>query len=302
MFIAVLILFIFIFIVWLTGKLLDQEAERIVDQMYLRDSNGVIEGDQSIEIQKGYDKALVLLHGFFESPETYNETLHDISDKITADIYIPLLPFQGRNLQSANQFNNQVIAEHIKNYLTELTKKYQNLTVVGSSYSGAMLINLLKEKAVPEKIKIILSAPAIYIIDNNWLNYFSLRIYRLWRKYCNYECLGCRTPFFASADEEAKAHIANDKGLHYVIVSAVMQLFKNDSKARRNFKKNKRPITVVIAENDNRVSYEKIKAVCLRYAKYYTFYSVPTGHHCLYWGKDKGMWEEIITKMVNNVL
>jgi len=296
-----IVIIFFIVLGVILGKFLDLEDERVVDQLYARTADGIIEGTQSIEvIRSPHEKnALVFIHGFMDSPEAFKENIADIKDKVNADIYAPLLPYQSRNLQTAAQFKNDVIIQFLTNYFATLAKKYQNITVVGHSYGGLLLIAMQKMGQLPNNIHIILYAPAVFITTNTVFGNFEVRAYGLWRNYCNYTFLGCGFPGYESGDAAARTLIAKEPTLRYVIMSAMVPLYTLDLENRDYFKKMDKPHSIIIAKDDNRVSYSPIAADCLANKKYCTLYPFATGRHLLHWGKNKKAWEELIVSAVN---
>ncbi len=64
---------VFLFIL---GRCLDLEAQRVVNQFYPKDEQGIIVGNESVEItQPGNRKAIVLFHGFLDSPRVYTSMI-----------------------------------------------------------------------------------------------------------------------------------------------------------------------------------------------------------------------------------
>ncbi len=283
---------------WFAGRLLDWEAERVVDQLYLRDQQGIIQGLEPITIiGKNHTTALVLIHGFMESPETFSDIAHDIVHKSNLDIYAPLLPAHARNLQAAAQLDNTVVNNYLQQYLAELSKKYQKLVVVGFSYSGAMLANLAYNNKLPANAQVILAAPAVFILSNTLEGNLKAQVYRLWRNYCNYSAMGCSFPAYGSGDAIAKPRFDKEKTLRYNVASAVSQLYTFDSQNRDAIKNIHQPYSVIMAADDNRVDYAQEKAACLNNKQYCTFYSIPSGKHMFYWGAGKQAFESLLIKL-----
>ena len=121
-----IIIIALISLIGITGKYLDRQADKIVEKAYPRDQKGIINGLQSKTIIQGKNKALLLIHGFADSPALFFELADDIKSKVNCDIYIPLLPFHGRNLISATHFNNQIILDSLSAQINALAKKISN--------------------------------------------------------------------------------------------------------------------------------------------------------------------------------
>ena len=94
---------------FILGRCLDKEAQRVVNQFYPKDEQGIIIGNESVEItHPGNRKAIILFHGFLDSPRVYTKVLEKLETlSINTDIYAPLLPFHGRNLETAAKLNNR---------------------------------------------------------------------------------------------------------------------------------------------------------------------------------------------------
>ena len=53
------------------------EAIRTVKQLYVRNSQGIIIGDESIKMTKhGHQNAIVFIHGFLNSPREFLEIMN----------------------------------------------------------------------------------------------------------------------------------------------------------------------------------------------------------------------------------
>jgi esterase/lipase len=283
---------------WFSGRLLDWEAERVVQQLYLRDQQGIIQGLQSIAIEKkNATTALVLIHGFMDSPAIFADVAHDIANKSNLAVYAPLLPAHGRNLQAAAKLDNEIVNNYLQQYLAELAKQYQKLTVVGFSYGGAMVANLAYNNKLPNNAQIILLSPAIYIRSNNFTGNLKAQVFHLWRNYCNYPGLGCRFPAYGSGDTVAKPMFDKEKTLRYNVASAVAELYKFDDANRYAINHIHKPYSVIMAADDNRIDYEREKTACLNNKQYCTFYSFPTGKHMFFWGADKLNLENLLIKL-----
>jgi esterase/lipase len=295
-----IVIFIAIFLVGLfrlSSIYLDNEAEERVEKMYPRDKNGVIEGLQSISIKQGKDKAILLIHGFADSPAVFADLIIDIKNKSNSDIYAPLLPFDGRNLQTLTKSNNQILLSSINQTIQNLSEKYQSLTVVGMSYGGALLAKLAYEKKIPENVKLVFYSPGFYIKSNNYIGRTIAEVYSYWRKYCDYSILGCGSPSYASADAVAKPQFKKQKPFKYVDVPALLTMYKFDLQNRLDLGAIHRPYSIIIAKDDNRISYEKIKSACYDNKKYCRLYSFPSGRHMIHWGANKEKFEDLILKL-----
>ena len=284
---------------WSSGKLLDLEAERVVHQLYPRDHEGIISGLQPIILARGYNKALILIHGFMESPDTYSVLVSDIKNRINMDIYVPRLPFHGIDLETASRLDNQTVVRYIEQYINDISKKYKSVTVVGLSYGGAVLTELARTEKLPANVNIILYAPAIFIKTNTLAGRLEAHVYGWWRKYCNYPFLDCNFPAYQTGDEAARATFDTEKTLRYKVQPAVLQLYQLDSQNREGFSHINRPYSLIVAVDDNRVYFDKQKEACNANKKYCHFYSFPSGKHIIHWGANKKSFEDLLIKLAS---
>lgn len=285
----VIIFFGFFFIL---GKCLDLEAERVIHQFFDRHPNNVIIGGESIAPKhKNHTNAILLLHGFLDTPHIFAGLVQDLEKYNKTDIYVPLLPYHGIDLQTAAKMNNNVIENYIQMTIKNLSKKYNKVLVVGYSYSGAQLVNLIYKESIPNNVYPILYAPAIYISLNTPINSFRNKLFGLWRNYCNYEFLGCETK--------------NSKSLHeinfnYKVVSSVEELFKLDIQTRNLIPSLKNKFSIIIAINDNRITFSKIRHLCLQNQKFCKLYILNHGKHYLHRGEMAKYLSEIFINELQN--
>lgn len=299
------LIYIFLLILMLilfTGKMLDYEAERVVNNLYFRDHDGIISGLQSVELKRGQRHALVLLHGFFESPQIFFMLIDDLKDNVKADIYAPTMPFQVRDLQTGANLKSDLVVKEVRNYLYKLSQKYQTITVVGLSFGGAVLTDLAEKNELPNNLNMILFAPAIYLKTNTFKGRLGAQAYGLWRKYCNYHSLGCKLPSYESGDSEAQEMMKTEKTLQYNVIPALLEMYKLDLANRQGFSDIQRPYSLIVAEDDNRVSYDKQKADCIKNKAFCTFYSFPSGKHLIHWGQNKKAVADLLIELINESL
>jgi esterase/lipase len=279
------------------GYVLDLEAERVVHQLYARDDKGIIIGNQSIE-KKGLNQnnALILFHGFLDSPHVFQEVIEQFEKTKKFDIYAPLLPYHARDLETAASLRNKDVVDEVQQRILQLAKLYPCVTVVGHSYSGDILLQLAYEKKLPQNIYIVLYAPALYITSNTPTNHIRNHIYGLWRNYCNYEMFGCEVSP-NSGDELSQLKLYSEKNLKYRVVSAVHELFKLDNKQRKHLKQLDVNFSIIMAKNDNRVAYQEIAKECELNKKYCHLIAFNDGKHMLHYGKHQKDFINVIQQI-----
>lgn len=294
-----LIISCFIILFFLSGILLDNEAQRVVNQLYPRNKEGILEKMQPINKIQGYSKGLILIHGFQSSPSVWSDLIQDIGVKVQADIYAPLLPFHGKNLETLKKLDTDILQQYIKHTIDDLSKKYQTLTVVGFSLSGALIANLAQKNALPKNVQIILYNPAIFLKKNTPLQRLEMNLYSLWRDNCNYTSLGCDYPHYASGDPIAKATIDKQPTLLYDVIPAALQVYKLDLKTRNALHNLSLPYHLVISKDDNYINYLEQKAACQANQIHCHLHSFTSGKHLIHAGANKQAFEALLIELNN---
>lgn len=283
----------------LSSSNIDDKVEANSEKLYKLDRYGIIEGAEPIIYKDGYDNALVLIHGFGSTPAVFTDLINDIKYQAKSDIYAPLLPYAGRTLQTMSKTDSQVVVNFIDSFIEEVSKRYKKVVVVGLSYGGAKLAKLASENKIPPNVTLVFYAPALYLKTNTFFQRNLTRLYSQWRDYCDYTMLGCEYPTYPSADDTAKPEFAKQKDFHVVNIPALLTMYQFDLKNRGDFDKIHRPYNIIMAVDDNRVNYNKIKGVCYKNNRYCKFYSFSSGRHLIHWGKNKQAFEKLLLNIVN---
>ena len=267
--------------------------------MYLRNKQGIIVGAQSIHpSQAKHSVAVIFFHGFSDTPQVFKKNIHHLQSKIPADFYAFLLPYHGHQLSKFALLNNEVVINYVQRKIQNLASKYPKVYVVAHSYSGTVVSQLLVENKLAANIYPILYAPAIYIFMNTPINVFKNHVYQIWRKYCNYEFLGCSRNFKTSDDAGYRAQM-NEISLQYKVVPAINKLFTLDSNSRDNLFQIIRPFAIIIAKNDSRVSYSKIAKACYQNSKYCQIHILNSGKHMPHYGNSQKEFEKTIVNIIH---
>lgn len=271
----------------LTGKLLDLESERVIEQIYHRDKDGVILGKSEKKHINNHKNAIIFIHGFLSSPKIFEHSFNEFKRKNIFDIYVPRLPFHGKNLQEASKFNNEEIIDYMSKYINKKSSKYKKLTVVAFSYAASNVIAMDKMKKIPENVEIVLLSPSIFIKSNSKINKKLLSVYHpLFRKYCNYELLGCKNVGYESGDKYAKDFLIKEQPLSYIVVPALKELFKIDTENRSHLKNISKPFNIIMSQDDNQVNFKDIEHSCSK-NKNCNMTSFATGKHLFMVGEHK---------------
>jgi len=123
-------------------------AARRTERAYARRrppaANGVVPGAEGFTLQATGDKALLLLHGFGDTPQT----LRDLAIRLHAagfSIHAPLLPGHGRGLRDFAAASADDYAQFARSELDGLRERTSWVGVVGLSIGGAIAARLAAE-------------------------------------------------------------------------------------------------------------------------------------------------------------
>ncbi len=128
--------FLLLFIFLLIGHLLDKEAERVVNQLYGRNEKGIIKGMEPIQHVHSHLSALIIIHGYLGSPDIFRDLADNKKINAKVDVYVPLLPYEGRNLETVSKYNNKLTSDYLKTYINKLSPHYKHVVILGYSYAA----------------------------------------------------------------------------------------------------------------------------------------------------------------------
>lgn len=151
-------------------------------------ADGIIEGAGPIARDSGTGRAVLLLHGFGDTPQT----LHYVADALHASGYTvraPLLPGHGRTLAEFRATGARQWIAAARDAYAELTATFGPTPVVGLSMGGALGIILAAE--TPTMPALALVAPYVSVPRRAR---FVARLYPLWELV---------TPYFRSGGERS---------------------------------------------------------------------------------------------------
>lgn len=279
------------------GKILDRLSEAKILLRYPRDGNGVIAGINPPPVERGSRIAVILVHGIMETPEVFNQLGSAIIANTQVDLYRPLLPNHGRDLATARELNNDVVRGFLDHYVQAVADSHFRVLLVGLSFGGAHAIDMVRRQVLPPNVSLLLMAPGVYTVNHD-LAVFRLRAFGLWRSYCNYELMGCQFPVFQSGDDTARPFLIAERNLQHVVISAALRAYELDSQNRDAFDHLSQPFTLMIAEDDNRVSFEEQARSCHR-NRHCTLQSFPSGKHLLLHSAHR---EQVIGTVLRQIL
>jgi carboxylesterase len=111
--------------------------ERVNAAKYKRGEDGVVLGAEGIELRSEGKAALLLLHGFGDTPQTLRELAHALHAEGYA-VSVPLLPGHGRTLRGFVSTNAVQWLAEADAALARLRRDHAIVGVVGLSMGGAL--------------------------------------------------------------------------------------------------------------------------------------------------------------------
>ena len=129
---------------WPIRVVIAQRQERTFEEAHPRNAEGIIIGAEPIHIRGVRPGAILLLHGFNDSPQAVAplaDALHDAG--WTVDV--PLLPGHGRSLQEFARSGAQAWISGAHDAYRRLREQHTDVAVCGMSMGGALAFLLAAE-------------------------------------------------------------------------------------------------------------------------------------------------------------
>ncbi len=260
-----------------SGKMLDLEAERVVDQLYSKNPKNPnrIKGIFDIGYINTENKKIILFfHGLTGKPDCFRSLMEDLSkNNPKCDLASLLLPNHGTNLKDLGNIKNTEIENFLHKRIAYVCNNYEKVTIYLKSYSASIFLSLYKSGRLEKflsKIQIILESPNVYNKKNNLTTLSFFNCYKFWRNYCNYEFLGFR-----------RDPVDQDEDLRFMVVSSGLQALEEDNKARGVIPILRIPTLILLAKNDKYPDWEKINMECQKNTKYVKLCLFEEGKHQL---------------------
>lgn len=113
----------------------------------------IITGAEPIFIDKGKEKAILLLHGMGGTPIELKELGEYLANQ-NITVLIPLLDHQGRSFEDLRKVTQEKLYNESLNYLNILKKNYQKVYVGGLSTGGSLTLKIAENENVSGIISI----------------------------------------------------------------------------------------------------------------------------------------------------
>jgi carboxylesterase len=216
-------------------------ARDVVGRRLTLGADGIVVGAETIDLDADGDRAVLMLHGFGDTPQTLGylaEFLHAQGWAVRA----PLLPGHGRSLDefAASRADDWIAFARAE--LDALRARYDTIAVVGLSMGGSLATILASES--PDVRALALLAP-----------YLSMPT-RLRRAAAVHPLLGAVVPFLRGGGERSirdPAEVARNLAYGFTTPRLVYELSRVVARARAAAPNVTAPVLVVQSRQDNRI-------------------------------------------------
>ncbi|MCF3935809.1 alpha/beta hydrolase [Acuticoccus sp. M5D2P5] len=261
-----------------SGWLYAFNAERTHRHHNPFDADGVILKAEPQSLRRGSATLVVLLHGFGASPMTMAPIAERFAAETDYDLWRPLLLDHGRTLAEFRTFAPSAIRDDFAARLAERAADYERVVLVGHSFGGALVSDLLTSGGLDPKVRTILMAPAIHIPADTPTNRIALGAFRLWSPYCDIVALGCGVPNPRASDGPVRAAIFAQNIFFYLVPDAVLRLFDYGASLTARVAAYPGRVDIVMARDDGDVSFPATEAMCASMANC-RLHALPSGSH-----------------------
>jgi carboxylesterase len=221
-----------------------RRAERAYAQRRPPGSDGVVPGAEGFTLEASAGRALLLLHGFGDTPQT----LHYLAGRLHAagfTVHAPLLPGHGRGLRDFAAASADDYARAAHDALAQLRARSPWVGVIGLSMGGAIAARLVAESRDVR----VLALLAPYLTPPRAVTLVG-RTAPLW---------SAAVPYFGGRGGDASVHdpVARAESFAYGVFPprAVRALCATAAAGRRALASIRVPTLVVNSREDNRIPY-----------------------------------------------
>lgn len=207
-------------------------------------TDGIIAGAQPIVLAGSPDDAVLLLHGFGDTPRTLEYLARALS-AAGYSVNAPLLPGHGRTLDAFGHARAKEWITAARDAYAALRATHRSVSVMGLSMGGALGIILAADE--PELPALALVAPYVSMPRRARL---VARLYRAWQLF---------TPVFRSGGQRSIVDPAEKaRSLAYGLVTprALFELSRVVRRVQVSLPRIKAPTLVIHGVNDERVPRE----------------------------------------------
>jgi carboxylesterase len=219
-----------------------RRAERAYAARRPPNVDGVVPGAEGFTLEGRTDRALLMLHGFGDTPQT----LRYLGGRLHAEgftVHVPLLPGHGRGLRDFASASAEDYADTARRELASLRARAPWVGVIGLSMGGAIAAKVVAESADVRVLVLLapyLTPPRAVTLVGRTAPFWSVI-----------------TPYFAGRSGDASVHdpVARDSSYAYGMFPprAVRALCTTAAAGRRALPSITVPTLVVNSREDNRI-------------------------------------------------
>jgi carboxylesterase len=214
--------------------------ETVAARLTLR-ADGIVAGAAPIDLQGDSAHAVLLLHGFGDTPQTLEYLAHSLHAQ-GWNVRVPLLPGHGRTLDefAASRATDWIAFARAE--LDSLKSRYETVSIVGLSMGGSLATILAAE--VPDVPALVLLAP-----------YLSMPT-RLRRAARLHHVVGAVVPYLRGGGERSirdPAEVSRNLAYGFTTPRLVFELARVVKRARLAAPRVSAPTLVVQSRQDNRI-------------------------------------------------
>jgi carboxylesterase len=142
--------------------------------MTLEAQAGIIRGAETINLQEGNSRGILLLHGFGDTPQTLALLANELHSA-GYDVRVPLLPGHGRTFESFAASRHKDWLSFARDELKAMRATHESVTLAGLSMGGAIAVILAAEN--PDTPTLVMMAP---YMDMPFTHKIAAFGYRFW--------------------------------------------------------------------------------------------------------------------------
>lgn len=118
---------------------------------------------QDIAIRKKTDKAIILVHGFSATSDTYSRWINALGKK-NISIYTPNLYGHNTHFRDLESYGIKEHQKQILDLYNSIKDEYETIIIVGLSYGATIVLNLMTEKKFRKNTRFFLLAPSLDLV------------------------------------------------------------------------------------------------------------------------------------------
>jgi carboxylesterase len=211
--------------------------------MTLEAQAGIIRGAETIDLQEGNSRGILLLHGFGDTPQTLGHLANELHSA-GYDVRAPLLPGHGRNFEAFAASRHEDWLSFARSELSAMRAKHESVTLAGLSMGGAIAAILAAEN--PDIPTLVMMAP---YMDMPFTHKIAASGYWLW---------GADKKRKGNSPGSIRDPLERAKNVGYGAYSARLlhELSRLAAKARRALARIKMPTLIIQSRTDPRIKPE----------------------------------------------